>query len=138
MIVLLACSAALCRRGCKAEGEQLIFWAAEQPVFVRLSLDVEGQTHSLAWNAAAGRLFDAFDRNGDGTLTSDEDLPGLLALVSLELVSDPGVARGTEAAPLSLRRDCAGRIARRSRHWSVLHRRHSDAADEWHRVDRER
>jgi Ca2+-binding EF-hand superfamily protein len=87
------------------EAEDLIFWAGEQPVFVRLALEVDGQSHRAAWNAAAGRLFDAFDHNADGTLTNDEGLARLLTIVSLELVPDPGVPRGSDAVPLTLRRD---------------------------------
>ena len=44
------------------DAEYLIYWGPARPVFLRLTLNVDGQTHLGAWTAAAERLFDAFIR----------------------------------------------------------------------------
>jgi Ca2+-binding EF-hand superfamily protein len=92
-------------QGLRDEAEDLLYWASSQPVFLRLSLQVDGQSHRAAWNAAAGQLFDAFDRNGDGTIARREGLARLVSLLSIELLSDTRSSGHVDHTPRTLQRD---------------------------------
>ena len=85
--------------------EYLIYWGPARPVFLRLTLNVNGQSHRSAWKTAAERLFDAFDRNADRTVTNNEGMAQLAALVSMELMADSNANARAESMPLALRKE---------------------------------
>src|SRR5947209_16492224 len=52
--------------------QDVIFFTADGPVRLRLTLTRNGQPLDAGWGAALDRLFTFLDRNGNATLEADE------------------------------------------------------------------
>ncbi len=52
--------------------QDVIFFAEDRPVLIRLHVHVDGKPHGAAWDRYAKKLFAFLDRDGDGTLSRDE------------------------------------------------------------------
>ena len=67
---------------------QLIFFAENRPIFVRLQVTIQGRPFDLAWVDSVKLLYACLDGNGDGKLTAKEADPAKVgALVRLALGS---------------------------------------------------
>jgi Ca2+-binding EF-hand superfamily protein len=71
---------------------QLIFLAENRPVFVRLKVTAQGKPFESRWIDSVRALFATLDRNGDGTVTTKEADPKIVAAL-IRLVT------GTPAPP---------------------------------------
>ena len=60
-------------------GHQLIFLAESRPVFLRLRISSDGRPFEASWIDSVRTMHAALDRNGDGTLTTKEADPGVVA-----------------------------------------------------------
>jgi Ca2+-binding EF-hand superfamily protein len=68
VVVLLIVSAA----AHAADGPDLLMTLAEKPVRVRQEIVADGPSPETIWNAFLDKLFDYYDRDGDGSLSSAE------------------------------------------------------------------
>jgi Ca2+-binding EF-hand superfamily protein len=69
---LLAADAPAPAAGSSDTTQELLFFTADGPVRVRLTLTVDGKPAEDAWRAALDGLFAFCDKNGDGALESSE------------------------------------------------------------------
>src|SRR5580692_5222269 len=53
-------------------GQVLLFPGGKTPARMRLEIAIDGQSPVAAWEAFLDRLFDYFDRDGDGSLSRAE------------------------------------------------------------------
>ena len=62
-----------------AAARQLIFLAEHRPVFVRLNVTSQGKPFDASWLDSVRSIHASLDRNGDGTLTTKEADPAIVA-----------------------------------------------------------
>lgn len=75
----------------------LVFLAEQRPVFLRLRIKIGPRDLEAAWPDSVQALLTCLDRDGDGTVTTKEAEPALLAaLVRLEAGPDAAAALGEQ------------------------------------------
>ena len=83
-LVLALAAAAQAQEAAPADRDgarQLIFLAENRPVFVRLRVMAQGRPFDALWIESVRTIHACLDRNGDGTLTTKEADPAILAAV---------------------------------------------------------
>jgi Ca2+-binding EF-hand superfamily protein len=63
------------------DARQLIFLADHRPVFLRLQVTVRGGPFDVSWSDTVRIVWASLDRDGNGTLTTEEADPAVLAAV---------------------------------------------------------
>jgi Ca2+-binding EF-hand superfamily protein len=79
------------------DARHLIFLAENRPIFVRLRVRSQGRPFKASWIDSIRTLYASLDRNGDGTLTTKEADPTILA--ALVRLAEGGAVRPAPLEP---------------------------------------
>lgn len=93
LAAFLACGLIVAAEGAEPDAkdfQDFVFLGEARPVFVRLSVQVDGRPVEAAWRQFMQQLFDYLDVNGDGSLSPEE----AKRAPSAEQVVSGGVANG--------------------------------------------